>query len=109
MSISDADVSSHSQTSTGTKWQKVNGPSALPLTSEELKEFNNTIKDLLKLKEANKRQEQQEWASFSECQMKVMTALQEQESSWMSFDHLIVMIDHFKLDLGAADTYMSIQ
>ena len=41
--------------------------------------------------------------------MKVMTALQEQESSWMSFDHLITMIDHFKLDLGAADTYMSIQ
>ena len=40
--------------------------------------------------------------------MKVMTALQEQESSWMSFDHLIVMIDHFKLDLGAADAYMSI-
>ena len=41
--------------------------------------------------------------------MKVMTALQEQESSWMGFDHLITMIDHFKLDLGAADTYMSIQ
>ena len=41
--------------------------------------------------------------------MKVMTALQEQESSWMSFNHLIVMIDHFKLDIGAADTYMSIQ
>ena len=41
--------------------------------------------------------------------MKVMTALQEQESSWMSFDHLITMIDHFKLDLGAADAYMSIQ
>ena len=41
--------------------------------------------------------------------MKVMTAIQEQESSWMSFDHLIVMIDHFKLDLGAANAYMSIQ
>ena len=27
----------------------------------------------------------------------------------MSFDHLIVMIDHFKLDLSAADAYMSIQ
>ena len=38
-----------------------------------------------------------------------MTALQEQGSSWMSFDHLIAMIDHFKFDLGAADAYMSIQ
>ena len=41
--------------------------------------------------------------------MKVMTALQEQDSSWMSFNHLIAMIDYFKLDLGAADAYMSIQ
>ena len=57
MSISDAYVSSCSQTGTGTKQQKVNGPSALLSTSEELKEFNNTIKDLLKSKEANKRQE----------------------------------------------------
>ena len=57
MSISDADVSSHSHTSTGTKQQKVNGPSALLSTSEELKEFNSTIKDLLKSKEANKKQE----------------------------------------------------
>ena len=109
MSISDADVSSRSQTGTGTKRQKVNGPSALLSTSEELREFNNTIKDLLKSKDANKRQERQEQASSSERQMKAMTALQEQESSWMSFDHLIAMIDHFKLDLGAADAYMSIQ
>ena len=41
--------------------------------------------------------------------MKSMTALQEQENSWMSFNHLITMIDHFKLNLGAADAYMSIQ
>ena len=27
----------------------------------------------------------------------------------MSFDHLITMIDHFKLDLGGANAYMSIQ
>ena len=27
----------------------------------------------------------------------------------MSIDHLIMMIDHFKLDLGAADACMSIQ
>ena len=41
--------------------------------------------------------------------MKAMSALQEQESSWMSFDHLIAMINHFKLNLGAANAYMSIQ
>ena len=35
--------------------------------------------------------------------------LQEQESSWMSFNHLITMIDHFRLNLGAANAYMSIQ
>ena len=105
VSVSDADMSSHSQTGTNSKQQKVNRPLALLSTSEKLKDFNNTIKDLMKSKEANKRQE---WASSSECQMKT-TALQEQESSWMSFDHLIAMIDHFKLDIGAADTYMSIQ
>ena len=27
----------------------------------------------------------------------------------MSFNHIITMIDRFKLDLGAANTYMSIQ
>ena len=41
--------------------------------------------------------------------MKAMAALQEQESSWMSFDHLITMINHFKLNLGATNAYMSIQ
>ena len=86
-----------------------NKPSVLLSTSEELKEFNNTIKDLLKSKEANRRQEQQEWVSSSEHQMKAMTTLQEQESSWLTFDHLIAMIDHFKLNLGATNTYMSIQ
>ena len=84
MSVSDAEVFSHSQTGTNSKWQKVNGPSALLSTSEELKDFNNTIKDLSKSKEVNKRQEQQEQASSSEHWMKVMTALQEQESSWMT-------------------------
>ena len=63
----------------------------------------------MKSKEVNKRQEQQELASSSEHQMKAMTALQEQESSWISFNHLITMIDHFKLNLGAANAYMSIQ
>ena len=27
----------------------------------------------------------------------------------MSFDHLIAMIDHFKLDVGSADTYMILE
>ena len=107
MSISDANVSPRSQTGTSSKRQKVNGPSALLSTSKELKEFNNTIKDLVKLKEENRRQERREQASSSERRMKVMTAIQEQESSWMSFDHIITMIDHFKLDLSAADTHMS--
>ena len=38
-----------------------------------------------------------------------MAALQEQEGPWMSFNHLMAMIDHFKLDFGAANTHMSIQ
>ena len=41
--------------------------------------------------------------------MQAMTAHQEQESSWMSSNHLNTMIDHFKLDLDAANAYMSIQ
>ena len=41
--------------------------------------------------------------------MNAMTALQEQKGSWMSFDHLIMIIDHLKLDFGAAVAYMSIQ
>ena len=57
MSNSDADVSSCSQTSTSSKQQKVNGSSALLSTSKELKKFKNTIKNLLKSKEVNKRQE----------------------------------------------------
>ena len=27
----------------------------------------------------------------------------------MSFDHLIAMIDHFKLDVGSADAYMTLK
>ena len=58
MSVLDVDVSSHGQTGTSSKQQKVNGPVALLSTSEELKSFNSTIKDLLKSKEVNKRPEQ---------------------------------------------------
>ena len=50
MSVSDADVSSCSQTSTSSKQQRVDGPSTLLSTSKELKKFKNTIKDLLKSK-----------------------------------------------------------
>ena len=57
LSVSDADVSSCSQTSTSSKQQKINGPLALLSTSKELKKFKNTIKDLLKSKEVNKRWE----------------------------------------------------
>ena len=27
----------------------------------------------------------------------------------MSFDHLIAIIDHFKLDVGSADAYMTLE
>ena len=32
-----------------------------------------------------------------------------QESRWLSFDHQITMIDHFKLDVGSADAYMMLE
>ena len=38
-----------------------------------------------------------------------MTALQEQESPWMNFNHLMAMIDYFKLNFGAANTHMLVQ
>lgn len=82
---------------------------ALLTTSKELENFNITIKDLLKSKKASKRQEQWEQASLSECWMKAMTAFQKQKGSWLSFDHQIAMIYHFKLDLGAADAYMTLE
>ena len=109
MSVLDADISSsHGQTSTISKWQKVNKPVALLSASEKLKSFNSTIKDLLKFKEANKRQEWWEQASSTECHMKAMVALQKQEKSWLSFDHQITMIDYFELDLGTTDAYITL-
>jgi hypothetical protein len=62
---STLDGSSHSQTNT--KWQKVPAPSAILATSEELKDFNSTVKDLISLKEVHNRKERQEQASSSEC------------------------------------------
>ena len=38
-----------------------------------------------------------------------MVAFQKQESAWLSFDHQIAMMDHFKLDVGAADAYMTLE
>ena len=63
----------------------------------------------MKSKETNKRIERQEWASLSERRTRVMAALQKQDAGWMSFDHLIAMIDHFKLNVGSADTYMTLE
>ena len=37
-----------------------------------------------------------------------MMALQKQETSWLGFDHQIAMIDHFRLDLGVADAYVTL-
>ena len=66
------------------------------------------LKDLLKSKEVNKRQEWQEWVSSTECQTREMIALQKQEKSWLSFDHQIAMIDYFNLDLGTTDVYITL-
>ena len=38
-----------------------------------------------------------------------MAALQKQESGWLSFDHQIAMINHFKLNVGSADAYMTLE
>ena len=38
-----------------------------------------------------------------------MSALQKQECEWLPFDHVITMINHFKLDVGAADAYMTLE
>jgi hypothetical protein len=102
-------ISGGSSSQANSKRQKVTGPTALLLTSDELKDFNNTIKDLIKSKEANKRVERRERASSSERQTRAMAALQKQDGGWMSFDHLIAMIDHFKLDVGSADAYMTLK
>ena len=104
---STSDGSSRGQTNT--KRQKVTAPSAILATSEELKDFNNTVKDLIGAKEARNRKEWRERASSSERRSKAMSAFQMQECGWLPFDHVIAMIDHFKLDVGAADAYMTLE
>ena len=39
----------------------------------------------------------------------MMAALQKQDGKWMSFDYLIAMVDHFKLDVGSANAYMALE
>jgi hypothetical protein len=60
-------MSGGSSSHANSKQQKFTGPTALLSTSEELKDFNSTIKDLMKSKEVNKRIEWWERASSSEC------------------------------------------
>lgn len=107
--MSTSDGSSRSQTNTNSKRQKVTGAAALLATSEELKDFNSTVRDLISSKEARNKQERRERASSSERRTKAMVAFQKQESGWLSFDHQIAMIDHFKLDVGSADAYMTLE
>lgn len=64
--MSTSDGSSRSQTNTNSKWQKVTGAAALLATSEELKDFNSTVRDLISSKEARNKQERRERASSSE-------------------------------------------
>jgi len=45
------------------------------------------------------------WEPVGDCKIQ----LQKQDGEWMSFDHLIAMIDHFKLDVGSADAYMTLE
>ena len=102
-------MSGSSSSQANSEWQEVTGPTALLSTSEELKDFNSTIKDLMKLKEVNKRIEWWEWASSSEHQTREMAALQKQDAGWMRFNHPITMMDHFKLDISSADAYMTLK
>jgi hypothetical protein len=107
--MSTSDGSSRSQTNTKSKRQKVTGATALLATNDEMKEFNNTVKDFISSKEARNRKERQERASSSERRTKAMGALQKQERGWLNFDRMVAMIDHFKLDIGAADAYMTLE
>ena len=38
-----------------------------------------------------------------------MGALQEQDRKWLNSNLLIAMVDHFKLNVRSADTYMALQ
>jgi hypothetical protein len=106
--ISTSDGSSRSR-NISSKRQKVTAPSAILATSKELKDFNNTVKDLISLKEVRNRKDRRERASSAERRTRTMRLFQKQESGWLPFDHQIAMIDHFKLDVGSADAYMMLE
>ena len=81
------------------KHQKITGPAAILATSDQLHDFNTTIKDFLGAKEASRRKTQCAHASSSECVTMAMGALQEQDRKWLNSDLLIAMVDHFKLNI----------
>ena len=91
------------------KRQKITGPAAILAMSDQLRDFNTTIKDFLGAKEASRRKTQRACASSSECVTMAMGALQEQDRKWLNSDLLIAMVDHFKLNIRSANTYMALQ
>ena len=91
------------------KRQKITGPAAILAMSDQLHDFNTTIKDFLGAKEASRRKTWRAHASSSERVTMAMGALQEQDRKWLNSNLLIAMVDHFKLDIRSADTYMALQ
>ena len=81
------------------KRQKITGPAAILATSDQLCNFNTTIKDFLGAKEASRRKTQRAHASSSEHVTMAMGALQKQDRKWLNSDLLIAMVDHFKLNV----------
>ena len=91
------------------KHQKILGPAAILATSDQLRDFNATIKDFLGAKEESRRKTRRARASSSERVTTAMNALQEHDRKWLRSELLIAMVDHFKLDIWSADTYMALQ
>ena len=105
--ISTSGDSSHATGSQ--KRQKITGPATILATSNQLRDFNTTIKDFLGVKEENRRKTRHAHASSSEHVTMAMGTLQEQDRKWLNSDLLIAMVDHFKLDVQSANTYMALQ
>ena len=91
------------------KHQKILGPAAILATSDQLCDFNATIKDFLGVKEESRRKTRHAHASSSERVTMAMNALQEHDRKWLCSELLIAMANHFKLDVRSADTYMPLQ
>ena len=81
------------------KCQKILGPAAILATSDQLRDFNTTIKNFLVAKEESRRKTQCAHASSSKRVMTAMNALQEHNRKWLHSELLIAMVDHFKLDV----------